>query len=69
MEFDTAPLARMGSQRMRAVLRLKEIDEAILPSVIAAKNAGISEERIAALAGITRGTVRNWLKRTTETEA
>jgi predicted transcriptional regulator len=54
---------------MRAVLRLKEIDEAILPSVIAAKNAGISEERIAALAGITRGTVRNWLKRTTETEA
>ena len=66
MEFDTSNLARLGRRRDRVVAQLAEVEAELLPEVIAAKSAKMADERIAGLAGVTRGTVRNWLKRARE---
>lgn len=66
MEHDTTNLARLGKRRERLVAQLGEVNKELLPEVMAAKEAGIAEERIAGLAGATRNTVQNWIKRERE---
>ena len=66
VNYDTSSLAKLGRRRERLVAQLDEVDKEILPEVVAAKAAKVPEERIAALAGVTRQTVRNWLRRERE---
>lgn len=63
MDHDTTNLARLGRQRVKLVAQLGKVDEELLPEVMAAKDARMAEERIANLAGVTRGTIQAWVKK------
>lgn len=60
MDYDTSNLEKLGKRRARLIAQTDEATTALRTAVINAKEARVPEEKIAALAGITRMTVRNW---------